>query len=50
VLLGNNEAATITNLERAVSPIPRAVTLLRNLTAEEEQVMLVLAIIQGLQK
>ncbi len=50
VLLGQSEAATITNGQRAVSPIPRAVTLLRNLSPEEEQVMLVLAVVQGLQR
>jgi lipopolysaccharide export LptBFGC system permease protein LptF len=48
VLLGQGEAATITNGERAVSPIPRAVTLLRNLSPEEEQTLLVLAVMQGL--
>lgn len=48
VLLGQSEAATITNGARAVSPIPRAVTMLRNLTPEEEQVILVLAVAQGL--
>ena len=48
VLLGQGEAGTITNGQRAVSPIPRAVTLLRNLSPEEEQVMLVLAVVQGL--
>ena len=48
VLLGQSEGATITNGQRAVSPIPRAVTLLRNLSAEEEQVLLVLAAMYGL--
>jgi hypothetical protein len=48
VLLDHGEAATITNAERAVSPIPRAVMLLRNLTTEEEQVLLLLTVVQGL--
>ena len=48
VLLGHGEAATITNAARAISPIPRAVTLLRNLTPEEEQSVLVLAVLQGM--
>lgn len=48
VLLGQSESATLTNGDRAISPIPRAVTLLRNLSPEEEQVMLVLAVMQGL--
>jgi hypothetical protein len=48
VLLGQSEGATITNGQRAVSPIPRAVTLLRNLSPEEEQTLLVLAVVQGL--
>lgn len=48
VLIGNSEAATMTNAERAVSPIPRAVTMLRDLNAEEEQTLLILAVIQGL--
>jgi hypothetical protein len=49
VLLGQGESATITNAARAVSPIPRAVTLLRNLSPEEEQVLLVLTVVKGLQ-
>lgn len=48
VLLGLSEGATLTNAERAISPIPRAVTLLRNLSPEEEQALLVLWVIQGL--
>ncbi len=48
VLIGQSEAATLTNAERVISPIPRAVTLLRNLSPEEEQAMLVLAVMQGL--
>jgi hypothetical protein len=48
VLLGHSEGATLTNAERAISPIPRAVTLLRNLSPEEEQALLVLWVIQGL--
>ncbi|HLP92400.1 MAG TPA: hypothetical protein VK168_00075 [Saprospiraceae bacterium] len=47
VIIGQGESATLTNLERAVSPIPRAVGLLRPLSAEEEQALLVLAIIEG---
>ncbi|HAD13026.1 MAG TPA: hypothetical protein DCF33_11395 [Saprospirales bacterium] len=42
VIIGQGESATLTNLDRAVSPIPRAVGLLRNLSPEEEQVLLVL--------
>lgn len=48
VLIGSAEGATLTNAERAVSPIPRAVTLLRNLNPEEEQALLVLSAIQVL--
>ena len=49
VLLGQGEAAMLTNGDRVVSPIPRALTLLRSLTPEEEQALLVLAVMQGLQ-
>lgn len=45
VLLGNSEAATLTNGAKAVSPIPRAVNLLRHLSPEEEQVLLLLAVL-----
>jgi hypothetical protein len=48
VLLGQSEGATLTNVQRAVSPIPRAVTMLRNLSPEEEQALLLLAVVQGL--
>lgn len=48
VLLGHSEAATLTNADRAVSPIPRALTLLRKLEPEEEQALLVLTVLQGL--
>jgi hypothetical protein len=44
VIIGQGESATLTNLDRAVSPIPRAVGLLRNLNPEEEQVLLALTI------
>ncbi|MFN0033594.1 MAG: hypothetical protein ACKVUS_00920 [Saprospiraceae bacterium] len=50
VLLGHSEAATLANADRVVSPIPRALTLLRNLTPEEEQALLVLTVMQGLKK
>lgn len=48
VLLGQGEAAMLTNADRVVSPIPRALTLLRSLQPEEEQALLVLAILQGM--
>lgn len=48
VLIGHSEGATLANAKRAVSPIPRAVTLLRNLQPEEEQALLVLSVLQGL--
>ncbi len=48
VLLGKGEAAMLTNADRAVSPIPRALSLLRSLEPEEEQALLVLAVMQGL--
>lgn len=48
VLIGQSEAATLANAERAISPIPRALMLLRNLNPEEEQVLLVMAVAQGL--
>ena len=48
VLLGNTEAATLTNAARVISPIPRALTLLRDLSPAETQALLVLAVIQGL--
>ena len=44
VLIGQSEAATLTNEARAVSPIPRALTLLRKLQPEEEQALLVLVV------
>jgi len=48
VLMGQGEAATLTNAALAVSPIPRAILPLRKLNPEEEQVLLVLTVIQGL--
>lgn len=48
VLIGRDEAATLTNAERAVSPIPRALTLLRNMPPEEEKVLLLLSVMQNL--
>ena len=50
VLIGQSEGATLTNGELAISPIPRAVTLLRNLSKAEEETMLVLAALQGLKQ
>lgn len=48
VLMGQGEAATITNAALAVSPIPRAILPLRKLNPAEEQALLVLTVIQGL--
>jgi hypothetical protein len=48
VLLGQGEAATLANAERVVSPIPRAFTLLRPVQPEEAEVLLVLAVMQGI--
>lgn len=44
VMVGQGESATLTNLERAVSPIPRAISLLRNISPDEEQALFALAI------
>ncbi|MBC7775122.1 MAG: hypothetical protein H7246_06750 [Phycisphaerae bacterium] len=49
VLMGQGEAAMLTNVDRAVSPIPRALTLLRGLEPEEQQALLVLVVMQALQ-
>jgi hypothetical protein len=46
VLLGNNTAAAITNPEKASGPNPRVLTLLRDLTVEEENALLALAMIR----
>ena len=46
LILGNATAATLTNAVRANSPNPRALTLLRNLGPEEEDVALALALMQ----
>jgi len=49
VLLGQGEGAMLTNGARVVSPIPRALTLLRDLTPEEEQALLLLTVVQAFQ-
>lgn len=48
VLIGEGEAATLANAERAISPIPRALTLLRPVQPEEAEVLLVLTVMQGM--
>lgn len=48
VLIGQSEAAALTNEARAVSPIPRALTLLRKLQPEEEKALLVLVVAKTL--
>jgi hypothetical protein len=50
VLMGSSEAATMTNEERAVSPIPRAFTLLRPLTPEEAETLVLLCVLNSLEK
>lgn len=50
VIIGQSEGATLTNGELAISPIPRAVTLLRNLSKVEEETLLVLAVLQGMKQ
>ncbi len=47
LLLGNAAAGTLSNPERASSPNPRALTLLRDLSAEEENVALALALLRA---
>ncbi|MFN0215688.1 MAG: hypothetical protein ACKVT2_15630 [Saprospiraceae bacterium] len=47
VLLGQGEAAMLTNAQRAVSPIPRALTVLRILEPEEKEALLLLVLIKG---
>lgn len=47
VLMGHHEAAELTNAERAISPIPRALDLLRPLTPEEEKALLLLTVLKG---
>jgi hypothetical protein len=47
VILGNKTAAAIANPTRTDSPNPRAVTLLRNLNAEEENVVLALTVLKA---
>ncbi|MFN8301551.1 MAG: hypothetical protein U0U46_03595 [Saprospiraceae bacterium] len=44
--VGNQPAATLLNPELADTPMPRAVTLLRDLTAEEETIVLALAVLR----
>lgn len=46
VLLGTNTAAAITNPDKASGPNPRVVTLLRDLTVEEENALMALAMIR----
>lgn len=48
VLMGQGEAATLTNAALAVSPIPRAILPLRKLSPAEEEVLLVLTVMLGL--
>ncbi len=50
ILIGQGEAGMLTNAARVVSPIPRALTLLRNLQPEEENTLLMLVVIQGMQR
>lgn len=50
VLIGQGEAATMTNAERAVSPIPRAFNLLRPLTPQESETLMLLCVLKGLEK
>jgi len=47
VILGNNTAAAIANPARTDSPNPRAVTLLRNLNPDEENVVLALTVLKA---
>ena len=47
--VGNKPAATLTNPAKADSPMPRAVVLLRELTQEEETIVLALAILRTTQ-
>ncbi|MEI6408595.1 MAG: hypothetical protein WCR52_04395 [Bacteroidota bacterium] len=46
VLIGDKEAASIANPSRISSPNPRALTILRTLTAEEENALLALAVLK----
>jgi len=46
VLLGNNTAAAISNPDKKNSPNPRALTLLRDLTPDEENALLALALVK----
>lgn len=48
VLMGQSDAALLTNMARVVSPIPRAFTILRGLSPEEEQALLLLTVAQEL--
>lgn len=47
LMLGNTVAATLTNPERTSSPNPRALTLLRNLSPDEENLALALTLMRG---
>jgi hypothetical protein len=47
IILGNNTAAAIANPARTDSPNPRAVTLLRNLNPDEENVVLALTVLKA---
>jgi hypothetical protein len=49
VLLTNNTSAAITNPDKISSPNPRALTLLRNLSAEEENALLALTLLKIIQ-
>lgn len=46
LLLGKGEAALLTNLGKTVSPVPRALSVLRALSPEEEEIVLILAMLE----